>query len=211
MNYPRVNLLKKSEQRHQGAVSRRFVLVSIVATPILLIAVLSGIKLVQYAGVQSDLKASREIWRKMEPRLASFKMEKKGLTDNSQLLSLFEAWKASQVPVIQLLDGIQDSVPDNIQFTRLSLRSDLKQSVYKTADDMALNYTFSIDGLTQGDRAESDVIRLQRDLLACEVVASTFDTIKLTSMRKRKSGQQLTMLEFRLEGSMQQQEQGGKR
>jgi len=209
MNYPRVNLLKKSEQRHQGAVSRRFVLVSIVATPILLIAVLSGIKLVQYAGVQSELKASREIWKTLEPKLALFNEEKKGLADQRQLLALFEAWRASQLPVIELMGGIQDSVPDNIQFTRLSLRSDLKRSVFRTAGDMALNYTLSIEGLSQGDRAESDVIRLQRDLLSCEVVESTFDTIKLSAMRKRQNVQELTMREFRLEGSTEQK--GGKR
>jgi len=209
MNYPRVNLLKKSEQRHQGAVSRRFVLVSIVATPILLIAVLSGIKLVQYAGVQSELKASREIWKTLEPKLASFNEEKQGLADQRQLLALFEAWRASQLPVIELMGGIQDSVPDNIQFTRLSLRSDLKRSVFRTAGDMALNYTLSIEGLSQGDRAESDVIRLQRDLLSCEVVESTFDTIKLSAMRKRQNVQELTMREFRLEGSTEQK--GGKR
>jgi len=209
MKYPRVNLLKKSEQRHQGAVSRRFVLVSIVATPILVIAVMSGIKLVQYAGVQSDLKASREIWRTLEPKLALFNEEKQGLTEHRQLLALFEAWQTSQVPVIELMNGIQDSVPENIQFARLSLRSEIKRSLYKTAADMALDYKLSIEGMSQGDRAESDVIRLQRDLLACEVVESSFDTIKLTAMRKRQNVKELTMREFRLEGSAQ--EQGGKR
>jgi hypothetical protein len=204
MNYPRVNLLKKNEQRYQGMVSRRFILVSIVATPILLIAVLSGIKLIQFTTVQSDLKVSREIWQTLEPRLALFNEEKKGLTDHRQILSLFEGWRASQAPVIELLDGIQDSVPDNIQFTRLSLRSDLSRAVYGTADDMTLNYKLIIEGLSLGDMAESDVIRLQRELLACEVVESTFDSIKLTAMRKRQSAKRLTMREFRLEGSTQQ-------
>jgi hypothetical protein len=204
MNYQRINLLKKSEQRYQGAVSRRFVLVSIVATPIFLIAVLSGIKLVQYTGVQSELKASREIWKTLEPKLTLFNEEKKGLTDHRQILSLFEGWRASQAPVIELLNGIQDSVPDNIQFTRLSLRSDLKRAVYDTADDMALNYKLVIEGLSQGDMAESDVIQLQRELLACEVVESAFDSIKLTAMRKRQDAKRITMREFRLEGSTQQ-------
>jgi hypothetical protein len=204
MNYQRVNLLKKSEQRYQGAVSRRFLLVSIVATPILLIAVLSGIKLIQYTGVQSELKASREIWKTLEPKLALFNEQKKGLADHRQILSLFEGWRASQASVIDLLDGIQDSVPENLQFTRLSLRSDLTRAVYAKAEDMTLNYKLVIEGLSQGNMAESDVIRLQRELLACEVVESTFDSIKLTAMRKRQNEKQIAMREFRLEGSMQQ-------
>lgn len=206
MNYQRVNLLKKSEQRYQGMVSRRFVIVSLVATPLLLIAVMSGIKLIQYTGVQSELKASREIWKNLEPKLALFNEEKKGLADHRQLLSLFEGWQSSQAPVIDLLEGIQDSVPDNIQFTRLSLRGDVKRSAYETADDMVLDYKLVIEGLSQGDMAESDVIRLQRELLACEVVESSFESIKLTAMRKRQDAKRITMREFRLEGST---EQGG--
>jgi hypothetical protein len=204
MNYQRVNLLKKSEQRYQGMVSRRFVVVSLVATPLLLIAVLSGIKLIQYTGVQSELKASREIWKNLEPKLALFNEEKKALADHRQLLSLFEGWRSSQAPINELLEGIQGSVPDNIQFTRLSLRGDLTRSVYAAADDMALNYKLVIEGLSQGDMAESDVIRLQRQLLACEVVEASFESIKLTAMRKRQDAQRMTMREFRLEGSTQQ-------
>ena len=204
MNYQRVNILKKSEQRYQGMVSRRFVIISLVATPILLIALLSGVKLIQYAGVQSELKAGREIWITLEPKLALFNEEKKGLADHRQILSLFEGWRASQAPVIELLEGIQDSVPDNIQFTRLSLRSDITRAVYETADDMALNYKLVIEGLSQGEMAESDVIRLQRELLACEVVESSFESIKLTAMRKRQDAKRMTMREFRLEGSTQQ-------
>ena len=69
MSYPRVNLIKKTERRYQGAVSRRFTLVSIVVTPILLIALLSGVKLIQYGSIRADLSASREIWKGLEPRL----------------------------------------------------------------------------------------------------------------------------------------------
>jgi hypothetical protein len=204
MNYQRVNLLKKSEQRYQGVVSRRFVLISIVATPLLVIALISAVKLVQYAGVQSELRASREIWRTLEPKLAVSNEEKKGLRNHRQILSLFEGWQASQAPVIELLEGIQDSVPDNIQFTRLSLRSDLTRALYETPDDMVLNYKLVIEGLSQGEMAEADVIRLQRALLATEVVESSFASIKLTAMRKRQDANRITMREFRLEGSMQQ-------
>lgn len=203
MNTQRVNLLKKSEQRYQGVVSRRFILVSLVATPILLIAVMSGIKLMQYTGVQSELKAGREIWKALEPKLALFNEERKGLANHRQLLALFDGWKDSQAPMILLLEGIQDSVPDNIQFTRMSLRSDLVRSTYGTVEDMTLNYKLVIEGLAQGEMAEADVIQLQSELLACEVVESTFDSINLTAMRKRQDAKRLTIREFRLEGTTQ--------
>jgi hypothetical protein len=200
MNSPRVNLLKKSEQRYQGAVSRRFLTVSLVITPIMLIAVLSGIKLVQYTGVQSQLKSSREIWADLEPKLDLFKEENRGLVANRTILELFEGWKGSQASFVKLLDDIQGTVPENIQFTRLSVRSARAPSVYAAPEDMELAYNLVIEGVSQGDQAESEVINLRKELLGCEQIGATFDTLKLAALRKRSSNANLNLREFRLEG-----------
>ena len=123
MNYPRVNLLKKNEQRFQGAVSRKFIFISAVVAPILLISVLSGIKLIQYSGVQSQLLSSREIWEDLEPRLVLYKEERRGLNMNRTGLDLFNGWNETQASFVKLLTDIQANVPEQIQFTRLSVRS----------------------------------------------------------------------------------------
>ena len=201
MNYPRVNLLKKSEQRYQGAVSRRFITISAVVTPILLIAVISGIKLVQYTGVQSELRASQEIWANLEPKLALFKEENLGLAANRQVLLLFDGWQDSQLPLVDLMNEIQDTVPDNIQFSRFLLRGEVAPGVYETAEDMELGYALQIDGAAQGDRAEEDVWRFHKELLATPGVRKAFDAVDLTDMRKRKTQDGVAVREFRIIGS----------
>ena len=103
MKYPRVNLLKKSEQRYQGAVSRRFMLVSSVITPIILIAILSGVKLIQFAGVQSDLESSRKIWGDLKPRLALHQDEQRCLNGNEKILELIGGWRSTQVSQFGLM------------------------------------------------------------------------------------------------------------
>lgn len=206
MNYPRVNLLRKSEQRYQGAVSRRFMTISIVVTPILLIAVLSGIKLVQYAGVQSDLKASKEIWVRLEPKLALFNEENHGLAANRQVLTLFEGWQKSQLPMVALMDEIQATVPGNVQFSRFVLRSEVAPGVYESAEEMKLDFRLQIDGTSQGERAEEDVWRFHKDLLITRGVGEAFDAVDLTNMRKRESRDGLTLREFRIVGA---NEKGG--
>jgi hypothetical protein len=201
MKYPRVNLLKKSEQRYQGAVSRRFLLVSIVVTPILFITIFSGVKLIQYTSVQSNLKLSREVWSRLSPRLDLYKEEQRSLSANKQAMELIAGWRGTQVAHSILLTEIQGTIPSGVQLTRLAIRSELKTSVYRNPEDFPLDYRLTIQGVAEGARAEDAVIGLRKGLLKPEYMGSTFESIKLSSMRKRtgKGGQ--SMREFRLEGS----------
>ncbi len=206
MSYPRVNLLKKSEQRYQGAVSRRFMMISVVVTPILLIAVLSGIKLVQYNGIQADLKATREIWTNLEPTLALYKEENRSLAANQKVLSLFVGWRDSQLPLVDLMDELQEVVPRNIQFTRFALRGAVTPGVYEVPEDMQLNFKLQIEGISQGERAEDDVWQFHRDLLSSAGIGAAFKDVELTNMRKRQNAEGLNVREFSIIGS---NEEGG--
>jgi len=198
MNCIRVNMLKKSEQRYQGAVSRRFMLVVAVVTPIVIIALLSGIKLIQYSSIKYDLKTSREIWVDLEPRLELFKNENRGLAANNKLLALFDEWKNAQAPMEGLLNDLQGVVPANVQLTRLSIRSKQSAPRYDSADDMALTYELMIDAISQGDRAEEEIIRLPKSLATCNHFATTFDSLKLASLRKSGGASEVNRREFKL-------------
>jgi len=201
MNHSRVNLLKKSEQRYQGAVSRRFITISVVVTPILLIAVLSGIKLVQYTGVQAELKTGREIWLKLEPKLALFNEENRSLAANRQILELIEGWQESQVPLVGLMDEIQGVVPDNVQFVRFLLKGEVAPGIYETPEEMKLGFALQIEGISQGNRAEEDVWKFHKDLLSTRWVRSVFDSVDLASLRKRQSADGVILREFKINGS----------
>ncbi|MBN2162626.1 MAG: hypothetical protein JXR25_10525 [Pontiellaceae bacterium] len=201
MNSPRVNLLKKSEQRYQGAVSRRFIMVSAVVTPILLIAVLSGIKLVQFTGVQSDLRAKKELWAEMQPRLEVYKEENRSLAANRSILELFEGWEASQISIVEIMEDIQDIVPVNMQFTRLVVRGNVAPGTYANAEEMGVDFKLQVDGLALGDRAEEDVWRFHKEMLSTESIASVFDFIDLSDMRKRLSNDGSSSREFSIIGS----------
>lgn len=200
MIYPRVNLLKKSERRYQGAVSRKFMLISIVVTPILMIAVISGVKLIQYGGIRANLRSSREIWERLEPRLAVALEQQGGLKTNREALTLFNAWQDSKSPMEELLLDIQKVIPENVQLKRISIRNDVTSSLYQNEEDLQLDYRLVLHGVSQGDQAEDAVIRLRRELLSQGRFATIFDSVKLTSMRKSMSKDGENMREFSLEG-----------
>ena len=205
MKYPRVNLLKKSEQRYQGAVSRRFMLVSSVITPIILIAILSGVKLIQFAGVQSDLESSRKIWGDLKPRLALHQDEQRCLNGNQKILELIGGWRSTQVSQFGLMSEIQAAVPANIQLNRLSIRSEPSTSVYREVEEFKFQYKLSLQGVSQGDQAEGTVIGFRKALLKTELMRATFDSVKLASMRKQAGGEGQNLREFMLEGSTKEE------
>jgi hypothetical protein len=201
MNYPIVNLLRKNEQRYQGAVSRRFTLISAVVTPILMIAVLSGVKLVQYNGVQADLERSQEIWKNLEPRLALYTEESRGLKTNKKVIELLEGWRESRLSFSDMLGEIQEVVPRNIQFTRFLMKANIAGDRYQAPEAMRQIFTMQIDGNALGERAEESVWRFHKDLLVIKKVEEMFETVELADIRKRSSSDGTNVSEFRILGS----------
>lgn len=201
MNYPRVNLLKKSEQRYQGAVSRRFMWVCAVVAPLLVIAVISGIKLVQYNGIRSELVSSSQIWASLEPRLALHQEETKSLAANKKILALLDGWQESRVPMVDLMEEIQQSVPRNMQFARLALKGDSTKSTYETPEQMAVGLRMEIDGLIQGDLAEEDVKVFREKMMGEKSVSSMFKSIPLLDMRRSSRSEDITVREFKIAGT----------
>lgn len=200
MTYPRVNLLKKSEQRYEGAVSRSFILLCGIGAPALLILLIIGLCFAHSASIKYQLKSSQALWENLEPRLTAHTQGNQGLSTNQKLLDLFSGWESSQASFVDLLNDVQGSVPGTVQFNRLSIRAGESKAIYKTATELQLDYNLIIEGVAHGSQAENQVIALQKDLLASERVGNTFDSLKLDSMRKRTDSDGENMREFRLVG-----------
>lgn len=206
MKYPRVNLIKKNELRYQGVVSRGFILTLGIGAPAVLVLVLLAFFVVYQSNLKAQLESARIVWENYEPRLNDYREDKSGLTTTGQIMDLFDGWQASQKSFLTLLEEVQQNVPENIQFTRLSVRSELGGPVYKKPEDLALNLDLTIDGMAVGDGAERDVILLQKKLKSSAAIGSSFASLKLASMRKSTAADNQAMRQFRLTGSSQEGE-----
>ncbi|MDZ8119389.1 hypothetical protein [Pontiella agarivorans] len=198
MKYPRVNLIKKNEQRYQGIVSRNFILLIGIGTPLIIIALIAVTLLMQHLSVQSQLASSKAVWETFEPRIKAFRKEKAGLITTGKIMGLFEGWEQSQTSIVDLMDDVQVCVPSNVQFSRMSILSGKKSTIFKNADELKLHYSLTIDGVAVGEQAESQVLLLQRQLQASHPVSSVFDSLKLASMRNKLRSDNTAMSEFRL-------------
>ena len=111
MIYPRVNLLKKSELRYQGAVSWGFILLCGIGIPVLLIFFGVGLSFVHRASIKSQLESSQALWENLDPRLEAYKKGAMVLSTNQKIIELFQGWDTSRISFVKLLDEVQDNRP----------------------------------------------------------------------------------------------------
>lgn len=201
MKYPRVNLLSKNEIRYQGAVSGRFILISAVASPIVIVLLVLGLKIIQHNKVQSELKKSRVTWATLQPQYESYKAESKDLGQSRGMVEMFNGWTKGQLLFSELLTEIQLAVPGNIQLSRLSVRSQSTATSYLKPEEMQLAFSLVVEGQSLGASAEQHVFGMQRNLLGGKQVSLNFGSLEPAYIRKRESSTGGSLREFRLEGS----------
>lgn len=206
MNSPRVNLLEKSEQRHQGPVSRRFAIICAIVTPILLIAVLGTAKLVQLQSLQDELEVKNREWASIQPRVGAFNKKKAQLAENRALIDLFTSWEASTLPIVDFMEEIQMCVQTNMQPGMQLLRLELsggrgKTTYYRTPAEMALEVELHIDGKAQGEQAVNDIWKFQDDLQVCDTISEYFASVKLESPRSSGGPGGVPVMTFTMNGS----------
>lgn len=182
MNAPRVNLLDKSERRHQGPVSRRFAVICALVTPVLLFAVIAATKMVQLGSLKDDLETKRAEWERFQPLLAVFDEKSKELDENRHLLELFEAWQKSRLPMEDLLEEIRDIVPERVELKQLSLGVTLDRtmrSAFTKPEEMALKSQLQIGGLIreERDKASECMTGFLEDLQGNTVLGDSFSDI----------------------------------
>lgn len=200
MNYPRVNLLKKGEQRYQGAVSGRFILISAIVIPVMAVALVSFLVIMKHKQVQSELTQSRERWQELDPQYEAFKGEGVGFKKGKKMGDLFAGWSKSRISFYELLSEVQNTVPSNMQFSRLSLRSASAAASYKTPEDIAIWFNLIVEGRAFGESAEQHVFGFQKDLLDQKHVSELFEYLEPAYIRKRVTSDGDALREFKLEG-----------
>ncbi len=181
MNAPRVNLLDKSERRHQGPVSRRFAFVCAMVTPLLLIAVIAATKMVQLGISKQDLQTKRTELERLQPLLAEFDEKRKELDESRQLLELFEAWEKSRLPMEDLLEEIREIVPERVELKQLSLGVTLDRTMrsgFRKPAEMALKSRLQIGGLIreERDKASECMTGFLEDLQRNTVLGNSFSS-----------------------------------
>ncbi len=196
----RVNLLRSTEFRRQGAVSGAFVLRTSVGSILAFITLFSLLGAVQYRIARQDLLACREIWRMREPLYDQLQAMKEDLATERKVQQELRGWSASRLEWFDPLLDLQKIVPASLQFRHMAIRGELNIRQPQSAPagseggEVAAapasaampirRFNLNLAGRATGRMAEDVVVQFVREIGKAELLKSFLESIKLQSLQR---------------------------
>lgn len=120
-----VNLLHPDEQRYQGLVSSRFIILASALTLASILLLVSGFALYGFFSKRQDLQWAREQWKKTELRYRTILALQQEQGRIKKVVDELNGWNHARLPMYDLLAELRKIVsPHPIQFTRLNVNSE---------------------------------------------------------------------------------------
>ena len=187
--YPHMNLLKKNEQRYQGAVSKKMVISLVTLVPVLFLLLFLGIEWLQYNVASDSLAENEARWSELQPKLKVYNKKRAILNKNKKILMLISEWKKVVIPMSEVLEELQDSVPADIQLSELSITAQTKGKTF-TEKTKEINYTLLLKGIAVGDQGKDSIVSFRKKFLEPKRIGSIFSdvTFTLDSAKEQKEG-----------------------
>lgn len=202
----RVNLLRESEYRRQGAVSNAFILRMSVVSVLAFTTLFAAIFAVRFQIAHRDLMAARQIWAMREPIYTQVQSMKQDLALMKKLNQELNGWEEARTDWVPVLDEIARLMPPTAQLRRFNVRGeteikaggsaapalvgglgDVQAAAAKPVASAGLpgrRYYLTFDGKASGDMAEAVVVQFVRTLGRSEVLSPILDAIKLASLQR---------------------------
>ena len=199
----RVNLIKDTELRHVGMVSRSFIIrvSSITAATVLVLFLIIFIG--RYKLVQQQLAGARDRWETMKPAYDRVRVLRQDLTDRRKIMGELTGWNNSRIDWVPPLAELQQTVPPTIQLTKLMLRGELSMKEPKVttpppdpdkpppeipATPMR-RYFINIYGRASGTLADQVVIHFVRTFRQTPAFQKILEGVKLQRLQKEAGGE----------------------
>ena len=198
----RVNLIKDSEIRHVGMVSRSFIIraSSITVTTLLILFLIIFIG--RYKLVQQQLAGARDRWETLKPAYDRVRILRQDLTDRRKIINELNGWGHSRINWTTPLTELQQTVPPTIQLTKLLVRSELSIKEIKATSAQSnpdkpapeipatplRRYYVYIYGRASGTLADQVVIHFVRTFRQTPAFHTILEGVKLQRLQKETGG-----------------------
>jgi len=208
----RVNLIRESELRYQGAVSRSFMFKAGGITVGGLLGIFLLFSFLQYRTVRQNLSWAREQWAQISPIYNNVVAMQQDLAANQKILTELKSWNNSRVAWSQPLVEIREIVPLTIQLTRLNIigsvelkeiklppppaatAGDKKSPTEKKAEKakppalMFRRFNISMEGKASGELADEVVVQFVKTMSESPSFKPMLESIKLRGLRREDEG-----------------------
>lgn len=174
----RVNLLRKTEVRYQGAVSRRFLITTIVTTSLLVLLLFSVILCMGWQARRMKVKRLMAQMDELKPKVTRVEELQAVVTHNTKTRNALQHWRETRAVWHGALRDIQLQIPESIQLNVLDIS-------VTDAEGQDSACRMDLRGTAVSSQPEDVVVRFRRSLLEVGSLKSYFSSIKLVSFSRQ--------------------------
>ncbi len=194
-----VNLLRKSEIRYQGIVTKKFSIFVPILTIVLGALIFTPIHIMKTTMNRSKIRSMTEQLEQLETVVQRANELEKICNHNQSILDELKNREKHTLSVSDLLNAIQTIVPTTIQLTALTYNATPQTKEGK----VGANWTISIgiDGEAIAAAPEAVVIPFGNTIANLPFMRYSFDTVNLINFNRVSSGDTLETAVFHISGS----------
>jgi hypothetical protein len=199
----RVNLLRESEFRYQGAVSRGFLIRASSITVGILVGLFLITTIFQYKGLRQSVAWSKEHWEKIKPAYENVKAMQTELSRNRVVLNELKGWRHSRIEWAAPMEELRKIVPGSIQLIKFNVFGSMEVKKPAAADakpaakpenpgapppppppgQAIRKFTVSIEGRSEDKLADKVILQFVDDLRQGASFKPILDSVKLQGLR----------------------------
>ena len=210
----RVDLMRESEYRYQGPVSRKFATLSVGGVVLAALLLWLAIMIQHGAALNRERAQLEGEWNNIEPRFKAIKQKRVGLVACQGMMKELKPWSDTRVDWAGRLDELNKMVPPSIQITHLSMRAEwviIKLPAPPVEDPNApakpappaipaRRFYLSISGRAAGDAGGDDAVQMVNRLKNSGGYGSVFEIVKLQHLLRDTQPNDIADRSFSIEG-----------
>ena len=173
----RVNLLRKTEVRYQGAVSRRFLITTIVTTALLILLLFCVILCMGWQARRMKVRRMLAQMDELKPKVTRVEGLQAVAAHNTKTVKALRQWREERAEWRQALRDVQLQIPESIQLNVLDI-------AVTDAPGQPGACKMDLRGTAISSQPEDVVVRFRRSLLEVGSLKSCFSSIKLVSFNR---------------------------
>ncbi|NCD32720.1 MAG: hypothetical protein EOL87_04800 [Spartobacteria bacterium] len=194
----RVNLLRKSELRYQGAVTKRFMVVAPLLTIGLTLVIIIPIYLMNMASSKSQYNQLTEEVARLQKRADIVLEHEKQIKASRDILNRLDQWKNQNMDVAAMLQRMQRLTPETIQFLNLAYSVLPEQPDANPSQNWLV--TLQLTGHVTAAVPEEVVLRYLNRLSQDKSLSAFFDNMNLVSYTRLASTNHVELADFHITG-----------
>ena len=174
-----VNFLKKNEQRYQGIVSMKVMVLGSAAVLIGILALFFVLAGIHKVTLMAHLERTRREWTRLEPISAAIQQQADAAHSNRKAYEAIQEWtRRTGAPLYKILRELQRSVPTQVQIFRL------EAGVFPDMKNGNSECSLQLNGRAEGAGGELLAVEFKRNLNGSTEVKNFCNEVRLVSSQR---------------------------